>query len=48
MSAVEAQHIAKLRVKTLRTDDMHKTILDFATKTSTDLGIADTSPEKGF
>ena len=44
MSAVETQHIAELTVKTLqgmRTDDMYKTFLDFATKTSTDLGVAE-------
>ena len=44
MSAVEAQHIAELTVKTLqgmRTDAVYKTFLDFATKTSTDLGVAE-------
>ena len=43
MSAVEAQHIAELTVKTLqgmRADDTYKTFLDFATTTSTDLGVA--------
>ena len=36
MSEVEAQHITELTVKTLqgmKSDDMYKTFLDYATKT---------------